>query len=273
MGPDAAVPGRAAVVSAPERAASRRDPRLIGGTLLILLLWEAAGADLPLTRWIATPQGFPWRDSLLASGLLHDGGRLLGWAVLSLLVWDAARPLAQGPSRAERARAIGVVLASLLFVPLLKRFSATSCPWDLAEFGGTAPYVPHWVPGLTDGGPGHCFPSGHAVAAFAFLGVYFLWRPHRPRIARAVLVAVLGAGFAFGWAQWARGAHFVSHSLWSAWLCWMIAALAARFQPASSVARARSEPPPAISPSAECEQGPERKVPRAARPAFRGRRQ
>lgn len=271
MGPDAAVPDRAAVVSAPERAASRRDAWLTCGTLLILLLWDAAGLDLPLTRWIATPQGFPWRDSLLASGLLHDGGRLLGWAVLSLLVWDAARPLAEGPSRAERARAIRVVLAGLLLVPLLKRFSATSCPWDLAEFGGTVPYVPHWITGLTDGGPGHCFPSGHAVAAFAFLGVYFLWRPHRPRVARAVLVLVLGAGLAFGWAQWARGAHFVSHILWSAWLCWVIAALVARLQTASSVTQAPCEPPPAISPLVKRAQGGvahQRNVRSVARPGL-----
>jgi len=50
-----------------------------------------------------------------------------------------------------------------------------------------------------------------AVASFAFFGVYFLWRHHRPRLARAVLAGVLLAGLAFGWAQWARGAHFVSH--------------------------------------------------------------
>lgn len=215
------------------RATSRRDAWIALWALLALLLWEAAGLDLPLTRWIATPGGFPWRDSFLASRLLHDGGRALAWVMLGLLVWDALRPFAAGPSRAQRARGIAVVLAGLLLVPLLKRFSATSCPWDLAEFGGRAAYVPHWLIGLTDGGPGHCFPSGHAVAAFAFFGVYFLWRHHRPRMARAALTAVLVLGFVFGWAQWIRGAHFVSHTLWSAWLCWVIAALGSRERPAA----------------------------------------
>jgi hypothetical protein len=41
-------------------------------------------------------------------------------------------------------------------------------------------------------------------------------------VARAVLLAVLAAGALFGWAQLARGAHFPSHTLWSAWLCWVI---------------------------------------------------
>jgi membrane-associated PAP2 superfamily phosphatase len=82
--------------------------------------------------------------------------------------------------------------------------------------------VPHWLPGVADGGPGHCFPSGHAVAAFAFFGLYFLWRPHRPRLAAATAAATLIIGLAFGWAQLARGAHYLSHTLWSAWLCWAV---------------------------------------------------
>jgi hypothetical protein len=97
----------------------------------------------------------------------------------------------------------------------------------------------------SDGGPGHCFPSGHAVAAFAFLPLYFQWRSERPRVAVALLAWVLGLGLLFGWAQLARGAHFPSHTLWSAWLCWVIGAAGARVlenpstQPAGRVERER----------------------------------
>lgn len=209
-------------------ASWRGDACIALWALLALVLWEASGLDHELTRWIATPVGFPWRDSFLASRVLHKGGRALAWTMMGLLVWDLVRPFAAGPSQAQRACGIVIVLAGLLLVPLLKRFSATSCPWDLLEFGGRATYVPHWLMGLSDGGPGRCFPSGHAVAAFAYFGVYFVWRQHRPTVARAVLVGVLVVGFAFGWAQWVRGAHFVSHTLWSAWLCWVIAALGSR---------------------------------------------
>lgn len=80
----------------------------------------------------------------------------------------------------------------------------------------------HWHFGLADGGPGHCFPSGHAVAAFAFFAMYFLWRGHDPRLARRWLAGVLAAGAVFGFAQLARGAHYPSHTLWSAWICWTI---------------------------------------------------
>ena len=113
-------------------------------------------------------------------------------------------------------------------VPALKRFSPTSCPWELAEFGGAARYLSHWHWRIADGGPGHCFPSGHAVAAFAFFGMYFLWRGHDRRRARAWLLGVLGAGVVFGAAQLVRGAHYPSHTFWSAWICWAICAGTAR---------------------------------------------
>lgn len=201
------------------------------GALLALVAWEVSGLDLPLARLLGDAGGFPLRDQALVRSVLHDGGRWLSGLLLAAMALDAWRPLLRGPERRVRAYWLAVVAASMAAVPLAKRFSATSCPWDLAEFGGHATYVPHWLPAITDGGPGHCFPSGHAVAAFAFLGTWFLWRDHRPRLGRALLVAVLALGAVYGWAQMARGAHFASHALWSAWLCWTIAALAQRGAP------------------------------------------
>ena len=53
---------------------------------------------------------------------------------------------------------LGTTVACAALIPLIKRLSATSCPWSLAEFGGSVvQFVPHWVRGVTDGGPdGEC---------------------------------------------------------------------------------------------------------------------
>jgi membrane-associated PAP2 superfamily phosphatase len=192
-------------------------------SLVLLLAWDAVGADLAVTRWIGGPAGFVWRDAWLTRTLLHDGGRWLAMAVLAAVLAGTWRPVVHGPSRPERLRALAVVLAGLLLVPLIKQASSTSCPWDLAEFGGRALYVSHWRLGIADGGPGHCFPSGHAVSAFAFLPLVLLWQAYRPVVARAWLGGVLLAGMAFGAAQWLRGAHYPSHTLWTAWICWVLA--------------------------------------------------
>ena len=201
----------------------RRDLAITVAALLVVLAWDLSGLDLAAVRLYGDETGFAWRDAVLTRSVLHDGGRWVGFAVLSALVVNVSRPLWPGPTRRERVRWLAVTLVCLLAVPALKQLSTTSCPWDLAEFGGTARHVSHWHVGLSDGGPGRCFPSGHATAAFAFFSGWFALRPHHPRAARRWLVAVLAFGLAFGWAQLARGAHYPSHTLWSAWLCWAMA--------------------------------------------------
>ncbi|MEO7151342.1 MAG: phosphatase PAP2 family protein [Burkholderiaceae bacterium] len=207
---------------------ARFDLRVTLLGLALLVLWEVLGRDLPAARAYGTASGFALRDAWLTSTLMHQGGRILGWCVLGFLAVDAWLQLLPGPTRAERLRWLAACVACLLFVPLIKHYSRTSCPWDLAEFGGIARYVPHWLTGVSDGGPGHCFPSGHAVAAFAFFSGYFLLRRHAPTLARIWLGSVLGLGLAYGWAQLARGAHYPSHTLWSAWLCWVVCQTVAR---------------------------------------------
>lgn len=197
---------------------------------VLLLWWDRSSLDLAVVRWFGTSRGFPWREAFLTSGVLHRGGRALGWGVALLWAADVARPLWAGPGRRERLRWLLAALAALAVVPLIKRASRTSCPWDLAEFGGTAQHVSHWALGLLDGGPGHCFPSGHATAAFAFLAGYFLLRDHRPRAARAWLVGVVAAGVLLGGGQVVRGAHYPSHVMWTAWICWSLFVTVDRLQ-------------------------------------------
>lgn len=212
---------------------------LVTGVLLTaLVLWDFSGADPVVTRLWGGPQGFAWRHHFITTSLVHEGGRMAAWAtLLALLVCAVRQPLPVGlgvapsPSRAERRYWWAVTLLCLLLVPAIKRFSATSCPWDLAEFGGVAQSVSHWAWGVGDGGPGHCFPSGHAVGAFAFVSQYFLWRPHRPGRARAWLWLVLAAGTIFGLGQLARGAHHLSHSAWSGAVCWTVCVLASLWRP------------------------------------------
>jgi len=225
------------------RRVSRRDLLLLAGALVLLAAWELSGWDLKLIRFFGDATGFGWRDHWLTSRVLHEGGRWLAGAILAVLAWDAISPLGGGPSRRERRYWLGVVIVTLVLVPTIKRFTSTSCPWDLAEFGGAVAYVPHWLPFVRDGGPGHCFPSGHSVSAFAFLGTYFLWRAHSRRVARAVLAATVVLGIAYSWAQMARGAHFASHGLWSAWLCWAMAVAALARAPRPSTERGDTRGP------------------------------
>jgi membrane-associated PAP2 superfamily phosphatase len=210
-------------------AHSRVDTVVLVLGAVLLLCWDNLGWDRDVSRWFGDAGGFVWRDAWVTSSLLHQGGRVLAWCVVALLILHCWRPLqliSVAQSQRQRLFMLVAVLLCITFVPALKHFSSTSCPWDLQEFGGAAAYVSHWdalLHGMRDAGPGRCFPSGHAVAAFGFIPVYFALRRDAPQRARYVLWTIVLMGLVFGAAQLMRGAHYVSHTLWSAWLCWLLA--------------------------------------------------
>jgi membrane-associated PAP2 superfamily phosphatase len=72
---------------------------------------------------------------------------------------------------------------------------------------------------------GRCFPGGHASAGFALMAFYFAWRDTDATLARWFLGVALVAGMVMGWTQMMRGAHFLSHNIWSAWVVWMYLAV------------------------------------------------
>ena len=190
--------------------------------LLCLLAWDAAGQDRALAHAFGSSTGFPFRDHWFFVQVMHEAPRRLAWLLLLaffVFIWRPAGVL-RHLCRAGRVQLAVTCLLSLLVVSMLKYASTTSCPWDLAEFGGVARYASHWALGALDGGAGKCFPAGHASAGFAFIGGYFALRHQQPRAARLWLVSALAGGFALGWAQQVRGAHFLSHTLWTGWLCW-----------------------------------------------------
>ncbi|MEO7886300.1 MAG: phosphatase PAP2 family protein [Polaromonas sp.] len=204
--------------------------RALTGTLLglaFLIAWDHSGLDLWMAHWFGSASGFTFENHWFWRGVLHDDIRWLPWLVELALLTAIARPF--GPIRQlviERRVQLGLTtLVSLLVVSTIKLHSLTSCPWDLHDFGGTVAYVSHWAWGVRDGGSGGCFPAGHASAGFAFVGGFFSFRHSLPRTARRWLAGAMLAGLTLGLAQQVRGAHYMSHTLWTAWLCWVCAAL------------------------------------------------
>ncbi|NJO12636.1 MAG: phosphatase PAP2 family protein [Gammaproteobacteria bacterium] len=105
----------------------------------------------------------------------------------------------------------------------LKSVTNVDCPWDLAAFNGTRPYVhifgdrPDTLP------PSRCFPGAHSSSGFALLCLYFAFRERSRRWPGRAVALGLCIGGVFSFAQQARGAHFLSHDLTSAFLAWFVA--------------------------------------------------
>lgn len=209
--------------------------RLAWGVFLILLmatlLWDASGLDRASMQWFGNATGFPLRHHWLLERVLHDAMRHVATAVQLSLAVMVLWPLGRMRDLAAWERVsvcVGTTLA-LLAVNWIKRHSATSCPWDLGEYGGMAQYVSHWAWRLGDGGPGHCFPGGHASAALAFVAAPLPWlmsdKPEALAFGKKCLFVIAVMGLLLGLTQTVRGAHYPSHTLWTATVCWGVAAL------------------------------------------------
>jgi len=106
-------------------------------------------------------------------------------------------------------------------VSLLKASSDLDCPWDLARYGGARAY--HGLLYAYAGPSAHCFPAGHASAGYAWLALFFFFAATRPAWRWRGLAAGAGLGLVFGIDQQLRGAHFLSHDLFTAMICWAVA--------------------------------------------------
>ena len=202
-----------------------RLPALISLALLPLLLaWDFSDGDMKMAAIWGERGGFALRSNWWMEKIMHEGARTVGWLFLLTLLLSIWRPWGtlRSLATADRASVFGSVLCALLSVTVIKGLSETSCPWDLQVFGGLAPYVSHWDFWQRDGGGGHCFPAGHASTGFAFMAAYFGLKQNNAPAAWVWLLVALLIGFELGISQQIRGAHFMSHTLWTAWLCWTV---------------------------------------------------
>jgi membrane-associated PAP2 superfamily phosphatase len=170
------------------------------------------------SRWIGA-------DSWWTNELIHHGGALLirGLAAGSLILW--ATTFLRPQWHTLRRPVIYFFLSlglSVGVVGLLKALTNVDCPRDLSEFGGALPFV-HLFADRPDAlRHARCFPAAHASSGYALVALYFALRERSRWASRLGLASGLVMGSIFGIAQQARGAHFVSHDVWSAWLVWTI---------------------------------------------------
>jgi len=124
-------------------------------------------------------------------------------------------------------RGIRIVVVSLLLVPTcvagLKATTNIACPRALTQFSGVVPYA-----GIFGRYPENnlpiarqrCFPASHASSGFALLSLCFLFRSAHNR---AIAVGLgLAAGWTMGGYKILIGDHFLSHTVVSMLLAWLV---------------------------------------------------
>lgn len=162
-------------------------------------------------------------------------GRLIFYNGPKALVWIVALTtltLAVGPVRWRHRwkldrRGLCLGLLVIATVPALaglgKKYTNTFCPSEVRRYGGDVAYAKLCEPYPTEDKPprrGGCFPAGHASGGFAFLGLICARSTRRWR--NGVIALALGLGWWMGTYQMLKGAHYLSHTVTTMLIAWII---------------------------------------------------
>jgi membrane-associated PAP2 superfamily phosphatase len=195
--------------------------------MLLLVVFEVSNLDRRLSDLFFDPasMSFLWRHDVWMETIGHQWAKYpLVLLAVGLLV-ALALSVSLAMLRAQRKIVLFLLLSMALApaaVSFLKTTTNKHCPYDLQIYGGNAPYVRLLEQSPPDAPPGHCFPGGHASGGFALMAFYFIWRRRRPYLAFGALAGGFSYGFALGFTRLMQGAHFLSHNLWAAVVCWFV---------------------------------------------------
>jgi len=201
---------------------------------------QYSGLDYWLAHYIYQFNvGWVLKEHWLVETVIHRGGRYLTLTVFVGLLLSAA--LSYVPRFKHiyllvlcRYLALSTALA-IFAVSMLKQYSSLPCPWDITLFGGSRPDIKIHQVFSSQQALGHYFPSGHASGGYAFFSFYFACLiagmtdlvSVPTRWQKLMLMPGLMVGLTFGFAQQLRGAHFLSHDIASAAVCWLVCGLTA----------------------------------------------
>lgn len=205
-----------------------------------LALFEFTPLDLSLQDHLYNFSTHQWRidgTAPLPRALFYTGPKialiLFAIALLIAVLRPAGRsggiPAADQPpipTPTDR-RALLVVLLTLISGPVLvgigKAVTNIFCPSEITRYGGDVAYMrvfDRYPPGQRPARRGRGFPAGHASGGFALLSLAGLARTRRGQWIGAGIGIALGG--IMGVYQMLKGAHYLSHTVVTALISWLL---------------------------------------------------
>ena len=176
---------------------------LLSFSFLVLLNFFDIGGelDLQLIYPFIDGQGqFPLRQNWALAELNHRYVKdlLILVYITLLLAWLASLKWQNWHTRRwEFGYFFSMVVLTTASIGILKSQSAHACPWDMT------------------------IPTHNGILwDFSATAGYFVYRISNRKRAYFLLIAAVILGLTMGWAQMMRGAHFLSHNLWTGWIIW-----------------------------------------------------
>jgi len=198
-----------------------------------LILFEVTNIDLWLQdhfydetarRWIVNEK------EPVGRAIFYNGPKALVWIIALTVLTFAAGP-ARWRDRFEfKRRGLWLAVLVIATVPALaglgKKYTNTFCPSEIRRYGGDVAYAKLCEPYPADDRPvrrGGCFPAGHASGGFAMLGLVAIRATRRWR--NGAIAFALGLGWWMGTYQMLKGAHYLSHTITTMLVAWIVVLL------------------------------------------------
>lgn len=198
--------------------------------LNLLILFPPQTLDIAISHLFFDGQGWPLKNEFFFNVVLYKLSKIIpiGVALASVYVLlknliAYRRGLQQDSYWIYRPLYIFIaMLVSVLVICWLKASTGVYCPWSVSYFSGDhALRDPTWSWVFQEG---RCWPSGHSATGFCLFALFFALRDKYPLLAQKTLVAVLLFGAICSMTRIAQGAHFLSHTLATALIDWIICA-------------------------------------------------
>lgn len=165
--------------------------------------------------------------------VFYNGPKALVWIVALATLVLAAGPVRWREKLALNRRGLWLGVLVIATVPALaglgKKYTNVFCPSEIRRYGGDVAYARLCEPYPADERPtrrGGCFPAGHASGGFALLGLLAVRASRRWR--RGVILTALALGWWMGLYQMLKGAHYLSHTVTTMILAWIVVLLWSR---------------------------------------------
>ena len=201
----------------------------------LVILFEFTDIDI----WVqdhfynfATQQWVLDRDEKITKFIFYDGIKKL--LIISIVLLLAVLLLFRNSRLIQTYKqGLWVVCLSVLLVPLsigsLKAITNIPCPNDITRYGGDYPHVTvlkRYPKDFHQTEKIKCYPAGHASGGFALLSLLFLFKSRRNK--RLAFVSVMIIGWSMGGYKMLIGDHFLSHTVMTMVLAWLIILLIAK---------------------------------------------
>ena len=198
--------------------------------LTLLILFPPQTLDIVISGLFFDGQGWPLKNDFFFNVVLYKSSKIIPIGVALVAVYIIARNLFHHRQSGKidlfwinrSTYTLAAMLMSVLFVWWLKATTGVYCPWSLSYFSGEhALNEPTWSWVFQEG---RCWPAGHSGTGFCLFALFFALRDKYPDLARKILWVVLIFGAICSITRIAQGAHFLSHTLATALVDWIICA-------------------------------------------------